>query len=284
MADVLQSTTREKLERLFDWFKDKACVLAFSGGVDSTMLGKALALAYEQGLLKIRPVAYFAESFTSTELEKTEARRIAGEIGLPLVVLESNEFDDPRFVANTPKRCYWCKRIRFAAIKELAQRELGVPNQCEVIVLDGANADDAQDYRPGQQAAREVGVRSPLAESGIAKSEIREIAACWKISVAAKPSTPCLATRLAYNMPLDNETLRLVEQAEITIKSFGAETCRARIDAPKTLRVELPDDEIERFAQAEVRRPLIEKLRALGFNFVSLDLEGFFSGKNNRSI
>lgn len=284
MSDRLSSQTQEKLERLVDWFRGKACVIAFSGGVDSTTLAKALVVANERSLLKMPPVGIYAESFTSTEAEKIGVRRVASEIGLPLVVVESNEFDDPRFVANTPKRCYWCKKIRFSALRDLAQRDYGDPIGERIIVVDGSNASDEGDYRPGKLAAEEVGVRSPLAEVGLKKPEIREIAAHWGLSIAEKPSTPCLATRLAYNMPLSNAVLRQIEEAELAIKSFGVTTCRARIDAPKAIRIELPEKEIELFTRPETRKKVVEKLLSLGFNFISLDLEGFFSGKNNRSI
>lgn len=284
MSDRLSSQTQEKLERLVDWFRGKACVIAFSGGVDSTTLAKALVIANERSLLKMPPVGIYAESFTSTEAEKIGVRRVASEIGLPLVVVESKEFDDPRFVANTPKRCYWCKKIRFSALRDLAQRDYGDPIGERIIVVDGSNASDEGDYRPGKLAAEEVGVRSPLTEVGLKKPEIREIAAHWGLSIAEKPSTPCLATRLAYNMPLSNAVLRQIEEAELAIKSFGVTTCRARIDAPKAIRIELPEKEIELFTRPETRKKVVEKLLSLGFNFISLDLEGFFSGKNNRSI
>ena len=284
MTGKLSLQTETKLGLLFEWFRDKACVVAFSGGVDSSVLAKALIVAYERSLLKIRPVGFFAESFTSTELEKTDVRRVASEIGLPLVVLASKEFDDPQFVANTPKRCYWCKKIRFSAIRDIAQKVYGDPNGENIVVVDGSNYSDADDYRPGVKAAVEVGVKSPLAEVGLIKSEIREIARFWNISVAEKPSTPCLATRLAYNMPLSNEILRLVEKAELAVKSFGVSTCRARIDAPKTVRIELPENEIELFLSSEKRKRMVSLLRELGFNFISLDLEGFRSGKNNRAL
>ena len=283
MAGKLSPQTETKLNLLLDWFRDKACVVAFSGGVDSSVVAKALTVAYERSLLKIRPVGFFAESFTSTELEKSGARQVSSEIGLPLIVLESREFDDPRFVANTPKRCYWCKKIRFSAIKELAQRDYGVDGE-EVLVVDGSNLSDLGDYRPGVQAANEVGVKSPLAEVGLNKSEIREIAGYWNISVAEKPSTPCLATRLAYNMPLSNEVLRQVEKAELAVRNLGFTTCRARIDAPKAVRIELPENEIELLLTPEKRKRLVALLRDVGFNFISLDLEGFFSGKNNRAL
>lgn len=277
-------SSQTKLSLLFEWFRKKACVVAFSGGVDSSVLAKALVLAYERSILKLQPVGFFAESYTSSEYEKSEARRVASEIGLPLVVIESDEFKNSQFVANTPMRCYWCKKIRFSALKDLAQKNYGDPNGVSVTVVDGSNDSDTGDYRPGCLAAKEIGVRSPLSEVGLSKPEIREIAKFWELSVADKPSTPCLATRLAYNIPLSNEILRKIENAELVIKKTGVTTCRARIDAPKTIRIELPEKEIDLFLDPKIRIQVVEQLQKLGFNYISLDLEGFISGKNNRIL
>ena len=279
---MLDPLLAEKLNKLYDWAKGRACAIAFSGGVDSTTLAKALV--ERQDLLAVPPVGYFAESASSTELEKSEARRVANEIGLELRVVQSTEFDDPKFVENSPKRCYWCKKIRFSALKELAQHELGDPINASIALLDGSNADDSGDYRPGMQAALEVGVESPLLEAGLNKSEIRALADYWKLTVAQKPSTPCLATRIAYNLSITNDLLRKIETAEIAIKKAGASTCRARVDGPTSIRIEVPEAEIERFAQRETRLAIIEQMRDLGFFFISLDMEGFASGKNNRAI
>ena len=280
----LNAVLAAKLEKIYEWTSGRACVVAFSGGVDSATLAKVLTIAFQRGLLKVAPVGYFAESATSTALERSEARRVANEIGLLLRTVESSEFDEPRFVENNPKRCYWCKRIRFSALKTLAQREVGTPNQVEITLVDGSNFDDNDDYRPGVQAAREVGVVSPLAEVRLTKSEIRQLAEYWGLSVAQKPSTPCLATRIAYNIPLEDSILRKIEGAEIAIKELGASTCRARVDAYDAVRIEVPESEIKLFLNGDVRKKVVEALLKIGFNFISLDLEGFASGKNNRSI
>ncbi len=284
MTTEISPELAAKLENLFAWLRGRACAIAFSGGVDSVTLAKILMIAFDRNLLTVAPVGYFAESATSTSLERFEARRIADEIGLKLHTIESSEFNDPRFVENNPKRCYWCKRIRFSALKELAQRELDASKRIEITLVDGSNADDTGDYRPGIQAAREVGVASPLAEAEITKEEIRLLAARWNLSVAQKPSTPCLATRIAYGIPLANDVLRRVEAAELAIRAFGASTCRARVDSYDSVRIETPEEEIDRFLNAESRRRLVADMRAIGFSFVSLDLEGFQSGKNNRTI
>ena len=310
METSTNQTLNEKKERLFDWFDRNDCAVAFSGGVDSATLAKALVLATERratlttedgastGVRKAPPTGFFAVGATSTDEEKREARVLAAEIGIALQVLETQELNDARFFANSPERCYWCKKIRFAELGRLAVETLrparkngenettqavekeGVP----LVLVDGTNADDANDFRPGTKAAREAGVRSPFAELGITKAEIRALARSWGLSVAEKPSNPCLATRIAYGLPLDVATLRRIEAAEVAVKRFGFSTCRVRVDAPGTARIEVPENEIDAATPPEIRRALVAELRALGFAFVALDLEGFASGKGNRVL
>ena len=300
----------EKAERLFDWFDRNDCAVAFSGGVDSATLAQALVLATERrptlttesgtptGVRKAPPTGFFAVGATSTEEEKRDAGRLAAEIGITLQVWETQELNDARFVANLPERCYWCKKIRFAELERLAietlrpARKNGENETTQVvekedvplILVDGTNADDANDFRPGTKAAREAGVRSPFAELGITKAEIRALARSWGLSVAEKPSNPCLATRIGYGLTLDVATLRRIETAEIAVKRFGFSTCRVRVDAPGAARIEVPEAEIDAASTPDVRRALVAELRNLGFAFVSLDLEGFASGKGNRIL
>ncbi len=310
METSTKQTLNEKKERLFDWFDRNDCAVAFSGGVDSATLAKALVLATERrptlatedgtprGVKKASPTGFFAVGATSTDEEKREARVLAAEIGIALQVLETQELNDERFVANSPERCYWCKKIRFAELGRLAVATLRPARKNEkngalqpvenkevpLILIDGTNADDANDFRPGTKAAREAGVRSPFAELGITKAEIRALARGWGLSVAEKPSNPCLATRIGYGLPLDVATLRRIEAAEIAVKRFGFSTCRVRVDAPGAARIEVPECEIDAASTPDVRRALVAELRSLGFAFVSLDLEGFASGKGNRIL
>ena len=281
MENTLPRELSEKVEKLFDWLSQRKCVIAFSGGVDSATLGKAMVLA-SQKYGKEPPVGYFATSATSTELERSEAIRVAEEIGLKLNVVKSNEFSDERFVQNTPLRCYWCKKIRFSKIRELANA--GNEDGSEkTFVLDGTNADDSKDYRPGMKAATEEGVLSPWAELSFSKAEIRRVASYWGLSVAEKPSNPCLASRVSYHLPLNDEVLRKIESAEIAIKrTLNVDVCRARVDAYNAVRVEIPEARIASVLEESTRKELVRVLREIGFDFVSLDLEGFFSGKNNR--
>ena len=310
METSTKQTLSEKKERLFDWFDRNDCAVAFSGGVDSATLAKALVLATERrptlttqdgtptGVRKAPPTGFFAVGATSTDEEKREARVLAAEIGIALQVLETKELNDERFVANSPERCYWCKKIRFAELGRLAIATLRSvedekdgratqnvgKKEVPLVLVDGTNADDANDFRPGTKAAREAGVRSPFAELGITKAEIRALARSWGLSVAEKPSNPCLATRIGYGLPLDVATLRRIEAAEVAVKRFGFLTCRVRVDAPGAARIEVPESEIDAASTPDVRRALVAELRALGFAFVSLDLEGFASGKGNRIL
>ncbi|MBQ9127267.1 MAG: ATP-dependent sacrificial sulfur transferase LarE [Thermoguttaceae bacterium] len=314
METSTKQTLNEKKERLFDWFDRNDCAVAFSGGVDSATLAKALVLATVRrptlttedgastGVKKAPPTGFFAVGATSTDEEKREARVLAAEIGIALQVLETQELNDERFVANSPERCYWCKKIRFADLGRLAVATLRSADGSEgekerngaaqtvektkvpLVLIDGTNADDANDFRPGTKAAREAGVRSPFAELGITKAEIRALARSWGLSVAEKPSNPCLATRIGYGLPLDVATLRRIEATEIAVKRFGFSTCRVRVDAPGAARIEVPESEIDTASTPDVRRALVAELRALGFAFVSLDLEGFASGKGNRIL
>ncbi len=310
METSTKQTLNEKKEQLFDWFDRNDCAIAFSGGVDSATLAKALVLATERrptlttkdgtstGVRKAPPTGFFAVGATSTDEERKDANRLAAEIGIALQVLETQELNDERFVANSPERCYWCKKIRFAELGRLAVATLRparkngedgalqyVENkEVPLVLVDGTNADDANDFRPGTKAAREAGVRSPFAELGITKAEIRALARSWGLSVAEKPSNPCLATRIGYGLPLDVATLRRIEAAEIAVKRFGFSTCRVRVDAPGAARIEVPESEIDAASTPDVRRALVAELRSLGFAFVSLDLEGFASGKGNRIL
>ncbi len=274
----------QKFDNVLNWCKGKCCVLAFSGGVDSVTLGKILVEAHNLSLLEISPIGFYANSPTSTSRDVLEVKRVAEEIHLPLIVLDSGEFNEPLFVENSSERCYWCKRWRFSEIKRKAKQLCGQKNRNQIVLVDGSNADDSLDYRPGTRAAKELGVYSPLAEFGFSKKEIRALAFCWGLSVADKPSTPCLATRLAYHLTLNSDRLRVVESAEQIIHEYTGGKGRARMDAPKSIRIELPEEHIEEFAMPEVRHCIVTKLRELGFNFISLDLEGFISGKYNRML
>ena len=227
------------------------------------------------------PVAFFAVGPTSSAEDVAVARRTAREIGIRLVEIRGDEMTNPDFLRNEPDRCYHCKRIRFSAMREAARREgerLGVT----FLLTDGENADDLSAYRPGHRAAAELGIRSPLAELGIDKKMIRRLAAQEKLSVADRPSTPCLVTRIAYGTAPTESLLRRIEAAESYLKEENFPVCRVRTDADETARIEVPAEEISRLTEEPLRRRVVRRLTELGFPLITVDLEGFASGKMDR--
>ncbi len=250
--------------RLVDWFQDKGVLVAFSGGVDSAVVAKAALSA-----LGDKAVAATADSATFARGELEHAKKLAREIGIEHVVFEEDEFDNPRFAANPPDRCYHCRTTLIAGLKEIAaQRRLSV-------IVDGANADDAKQHRPGMRAMRENGVRSPLLELGFGKNEVRRIARELGLSVAEKPAMACLASRIPYGEVITMEKLRKVEEAEAYLKGLGFKELRVRHHRG-IARVEVGKEEIPKAIEDRLR--ISEKLRWLGFSYVTLDLEGYRSG------
>ncbi|MBO7725688.1 MAG: ATP-dependent sacrificial sulfur transferase LarE [Thermoguttaceae bacterium] len=257
-------------------------MIAFSGGVDSSLLAKASLLAAEK-YHTLPPVGVFAVSPTSSQSDIENARAVAREIGLRLIEIDSSgELALLAFQTNAPDRCYHCKKYRFSAIQDLISgwEKEGSPRRT---LLDGENADDRGLWRPGEKAAAELGVRSPLAELGIAKDEVRRLAREVELSVADRPSTPCLATRLLYGMTPTSRLLRRIEAAEDFLHQKGFDVCRVRVDSPVTARIEVPAAEIPRVLANGVKEAILEEFLRLGFAAVSLDLEGFVSGKMDRA-
>ena len=261
----------EKREKLLKWFGDyDNCVVAFSGGVDSSVLAKAAVCA-----LGDRAVAVYLESETSLKDERAFAEKIAKEIGISLTVMAGEEFGDPDFIKNTPERCYFCKKIRFSQLSKWAElRRIGV-------MVEGSNADDRNDFRPGSRAAGEIGVRAPLAEVGLTKAEIRELAGQWGLSNQNKPATPCLATRIAYNLEITPQRLETIEAAESFLASLGLTSVRVRLHEANLVRIEVEASQISRFVDNEFREKVTTKFLSLEFGYISLDLTGFRSGSIN---
>ncbi len=254
-----------KAEELVNWFRDKDGVLiAFSGGVDSSVLAKAAHLA-----LGDKAIAGTAKSSTLLEREFELAKGTASEIGIRHVVFEEDELADEKFVENPPERCYHCRKGLIKGLNEVAGR-YGV--SC---IVDGANADDINQHRPGLKAMRENGVRSPLLELGITKEGVREIADHFGLSVRDKPSMACLASRIPYGEPITREKLAMIEGAEDCLCALGFEQVRVR-HHDGMARIEVPVEDIPRIL--EVKQEVAERLRELGFSYVTLDLEGYRSG------
>ncbi|MFV1965278.1 MAG: ATP-dependent sacrificial sulfur transferase LarE [Pirellulaceae bacterium] len=249
------------------------CAVAFSAGVDSTVVAKAAHLA-----LGDRAVAVTGRSPSLAEGELQEARDLAQQIGIRHVIVDTSEFNSPDYTRNDANRCYYCKTELYDRLDEFME-QLGVR-----VVLNGANVDDAGDYRPGERAASEHYVRSPLAECGFTKEDVRALAAYWELPVWDKPAMPCLASRIAYGEEVTPERMAMVDRAERFLRDRGMRDVRVRYHRGDLARVEVPTDDVPRILEGEFREALILELQSAGFKFVTLDLEGLRSGSLNRVI
>jgi uncharacterized protein len=257
-------------DRLVEWFtkNDNRAIVALSGGVDSAVV----ALAAKKALGK-NAVAITADYKTLAAEELATARRVAKEIGIEHKVIEYDELESPGFVKNDGMRCYHCRTELGQHLAEEAKKA-GI-----VLIVDGTNADDLSDYRPGIRALRENGVRSPMVELGIIKSEVREIAKGFGLSVYDKPSNACLASRIPTGNEVTYEKLQRIESAEIVVKTvFGVRQVRVR-DHGELARVEVGRDELQKMFDVDKLALLDGKLKELGFKFVSVDAAGYKTGK-----
>lgn len=259
----------KSFDRLVAWFSqsDKA-IVALSGGVDSAVVALAAKKALGAGAIAIT-----ADYKTLSDEELATAKKVAQEIGIAHRVVEYSELDNAEFVKNDSMRCYHCRTELGQHLAEEAGK-LGV-----ALIVDGTNIDDLSDYRPGIRALRENGVKSPMAELGIAKSEIRKIAEEFKLSIYDKPSNACLASRIPTGTEVTYEKLQRIESAEIAAKSiFGVRQVRVR-DHGDVARIEVGKDELPRLFDVDKLALLDGKLKELGFRFVSIDAAGYKAGK-----
>jgi uncharacterized protein len=247
--------------------------VAFSGGVDSTVVAQA---AYDA--LGDAALAVTAVSESLAEGEQEEAVALARRIGIRHRLIRTEEFADPNYLRNQPDRCYFCKSELYGRLEGLLG-ELGAD-----VIASGANADDMGDHRPGMRAAGEHGVRHPLLECGLDKAAVRDLARAWDLPTWDKPATPCLSSRIAYGESVTPERVRMVDQAEQWLRQRGLRLLRVRYHKGDLARIEVPIDELPRLAGPEVRDDLARAFHALGFRYVTLDLEGFRSGSLNGLI
>lgn len=259
-----------QLRRIFAQ-ADRALV-AYSGGIDSTLVAK---VAWD--VLGDRAIAITAESPSLLPEDLDDAKAQAAAIGIAHEIVQTHELDNPSYASNPANRCYFCKSELHDTLKPLAIAR-GYP-----YVVDGVNADDLQDYRPGIQAAQERGARSPLAEVGISKAEVRELARHLGLPWWDKPAQPCLSSRFPYGEAITAEKLQRVGRAERHLRLLGWREVRVR-SVGDTARIEVPADRLTEFVTTLDLPDLVARFQDYGFLFVTLDLEGFASGKLNRVL
>lgn len=245
-------------------------LVAYSGGVDSTLLLKAAVEALGE-----RALAVVASSETYPSQEVAEAVCLAGELGARLREIHTEELGNEQFASNPPERCFYCKQELFGKLVEIA-REEGLP-----VVADGSNVDDTGDYRPGMQAAAELGIRSPLREAGFTKAEVRELSKELGLPTWDKPSFACLASRFPYGEAITPERLQQVEAAERVLRELGFRQVRVRHHGD-TARIEVGAEDLERVV--EHREHIVAAFMKLGYLYVALDLEGYRTGSMNKPL
>jgi uncharacterized protein len=271
---ALSAELLAKRDRLLEILRGLGGVaVAFSGGIDSTVVAKAAFQALGE-----RAIGITADSPSVPRSEIADACGLAQQIGIRHRLVATDEFEDPAYVRNDGTRCYFCKSELYSRIESLLP-ELGVS-----VICSGANLDDQGDYRPGLKAAAEHRVRHPLQEAGFTKADVREVARAWGLPTWDKPASPCLSSRLAPGVEVTRDRTGRVEAAEAYLHSLGLRECRVRLHEGELARVEVPAQALARLADPAIRDGLVRCLKDLGFRFVTLDLEGFRSGSLNSLV
>jgi uncharacterized protein len=246
-------------------------VVAYSGGVDSAYLA---CVAGE--MLGDRALAVTADSPSYPERHRRFAIQIARQFGLHHEIIHTNELQRPEYRANPANRCYYCKHELYTHLTRIAADR-------QAVVVDGNNADDRGDYRPGRQAAREFGVRSPLDEANLGKDEIRELSRRAGLPTWDEPASACLSSRIPYHSEVTDEKLRMIERAEQALRALGFRICRVR-HHDELARLEIGRGEMARALEPEVGAAIVRELKAIGYRYVSLDLQGYRTGSLNEGL
>jgi uncharacterized protein len=270
MSDLSPTLAQKRDDLLATIAAAGPCVVAFSAGVDSTVVAKAAQL-----VLGDQAIAVTAVSPSLAHGELDDARRLAAQIGIRHEIIETSEFQSAQYRQNAPDRCYHCKTELYTRLETL------LPRWNAKVLHNGANLDDRGDYRPGMQAAAEHQVRSPLLECGFTKDEVRQLAAHWGLEVWDKPASPCLASRIAYGEEVTPERTAMIDAAEQYLRGLGLRELRVRYHRGDLARIEVPGEALAALAVTETREQIVARFKQLGFRYVTLDLQGFRSGSMN---